>query len=709
MLLVGSLAVPLLLFVVVARLNFSDAFNQASHDAARTSEVVREHAAKVFDTHKLLADRVIDLLADLDDGAIIATEGTLRAGLVRIIKDLPQVQSLLVVGADGHPLIATDSFPVARAGDFTDRDYFAALQSPGVTTYISKVQVSRVNGKVFFGFGRRREQAGIFAGLVDIAVAPSFFARFYETLIGDETHNQGALAVALVREDGRILVRVPPSPDAPEVMPPGSTFFAAIGQAPDGGSYFAPSAIDRDGPERLFFYRRVQGYPVYAVVGHSTASILAGWYRSLAYEVAFGVPATAAMCLATWVALRRTRREQVALAQAREETHKREAAENALRQMQRLESVGLLTGGVAHDFNNLLTIVQGNLEMMVSRPDDPARVRRLGSNALNATRRGGEITHKLLAFARRQLVRPETVDLNRLLRDFLPLLAQGAGEMIVVSLDLAPDLDAAWLDPGQFEAVILNLVINARDATPGGGRVVIATSRANLGKHEVADLPAGRYARVAVSDFGSGMDTATAERAFEPFFTTKDVGRGTGLGLSQAYGFTKQAGGHVSIRTAPGAGTTVELLLPRSCEGVATGPGPISAGTLRPASDGEVVLVVEDEPSVLEMATESLCELGYRVCTAMRAETALAWLRGPGRIDVLFSDVVMPGGMNGIELALEARRLRPSLKLLLTSGYAASSLDYTLPRDAALLPKPYDRSELAVGLRAVLEGSAATI
>ncbi len=705
LLLAASLAVPAMLFAAVAALDYRAAFADAARDAVRTSEVAREHAAKVFDTHKLVADRVIEALAGMDDMAIHGAEASLHAQFSRLIQDLPQVQSFVVIGADGHPLVATEQYPVTRNADFSDRDYFVALRNPDARLYVSKVQVSRINGKVFFGLGRRRVEDGRFAGVVDIAVAPAFFARFYETLIGEEDRGQAEEVVTLVRDDGQLLVRYPPIAGIPPVAPPTAPFFAAIRDQPDSGSYTGNSVVDAGHPRRLFHYRRVQGFPIYIVVGRSIDSILAGWYRVLAGDIAFGLPATVALFLITWLALRRTLREQAALAQVREEMRRRETAEAALRQAQRLESVGRLTGGVAHDFNNLLTIVQGSVEMMVARADDPARVRRLGANALLAARRGADITHKLLAFARRQFVRPEHVDLNRLLRDFKPLLDHGAGDRVAITLELSADAAVAWVDPGQFEAVILNLVINARDATPPGGHIRVTTTPIRLAEHEVADLAAGWFLLVAVTDDGTGMDAVTAERAFEPFFTTKEVGKCTGLGLSQVYGFARQAGGHARIRTAPGAGTAVELLLP-CAPGDASQGAPAAADTqaLRPASDGEVVLVVEDEPSVLEMAIESLGELGYTTCAAQDGAAALAWLRGPGRIDVLFSDVAMPGGISGVELAVQARRLRPGLRVLLTSGYAATAGEGMVPPDVPLLAKPYDRGQLASRLRGVLSG-----
>ena len=411
-----------------------------------------------------------------------------------------------------------------------------------------------------------------------------------------------------------------------------------------------------------------------------------------------------------WVGMKgKTRRDPAGLPSGMAgivmDTTERHEADERLRQAQKMEAIGQLTGGVAHDFNNLLTIIVGNLDMIVRRPADAQRVERLATSAMTAARRGAEVTEKLLSFSRRQVLRPETVNPNRLLKDFRTLLERAVGETIAVAFDLDAGLDPVRLDPGQFESAVLNLAVNARDAMPSGGRLSIRTENVALTRDGVAGPPGlapGDYVRVSVTDTGHGMDAATAARAFEPFFTTKDVGKGTGLGLSQVYGFARQGGGQVVVESAVGVGTTVAIYLPHSTEAAAParpdGPMP-----LRRAAEGEVILVVEDEPAVLDMAVESLGELGYRTLTATRAAEALDRLRGPERVDILFSDVVMPGGMNGVQLSVEARRLRPGLRVLLASGYTASALgEDGVPSDLPLLSKPYRREDLADKLRVVM-------
>ena len=389
------------------------------------------------------------------------------------------------------------------------------------------------------------------------------------------------------------------------------------------------------------------------------------------------------------------------------------ATEDALRQAQKMEAIGQLTGGVAHDFNNLLTVIVGGLDMVIRKPENTERVVRLAEAAMNAARRGEQLTQQLLAFSRRQMLRPQTLNPNRLLLDFRPLAQRAAGGAIEMTFDLDPALDPIRIDPAQFEAAVLNLVVNARDAMEGSdraARIDVRSRNVRLDTAAVADkgVPPGDYVEVSVADTGSGIPPQTLARVFEPFFTTKEVSKGTGLGLSQVYGFTRSAGGYVAIESTVGAGTTFRLLIPRSSDpvGEEAGTGSGTALPLKRAGDGDTVLLVEDDEQVLGMAVESLEELRYRVIVARNAAEALEHLRGVERIDILFSDVVMPGGMNGSQLAVEAQRLRPGLKVLLTSGYVANLDEGQIigKGELTVLNKPYRRDELARSLRLVLTG-----
>jgi signal transduction histidine kinase/CheY-like chemotaxis protein len=389
------------------------------------------------------------------------------------------------------------------------------------------------------------------------------------------------------------------------------------------------------------------------------------------------------------------------LAETRNAELTRSRAEFA--RVQRFEAIGQLVGGVAHDFNNLLTVVTGGLDLLLRDPGLTPRNQRLVGLAMQAAQRGAQLTQQLLTFARKQVLRPEVLNPNEVIANLETFVSPATGEQVDVVTQLSPVLWPARLDRTQFETALVNLVLNARDAIDGEGRIVIATRNIALAAGTLADVPAGDYALVSVSDAGCGMTSEDSARAFEPFFTTKEIGKGSGLGLSQVYGFVRGAGGMVRIESRLGHGTTVEMYLPKSTEPAAKAE-PIGIVPIRAAQGHETVLVVEDDPDVLNVAVSGLVELGYDVKTATDAREALEIVRSDPGIDVLFSDVVMPGGMNGAQLAMEAQRLRGDLKVLLTSGYTASALteEHGLPEQMDVLRKPYRREELANKLRLII-------
>ncbi len=384
----------------------------------------------------------------------------------------------------------------------------------------------------------------------------------------------------------------------------------------------------------------------------------------------------------------------------------RREAETILWHTQKLEAVGQLTGGIAHDFNNLLTIVAGNLELLETvlegeRQISLERPRRLIHAALRAVQHGAQMTQQLLTFARQGMLREQTVDLNATIGGMTDFLRHTLGDIVNLEFVPAAGLWLSLIDPVQFEAAILNLAINARDAMPEGGHLRIELSNAVIGGDEAdADLTPGSYVRVDVTDAGVGMEEEVATRAFEPFFTTKGIGKGSGLGLSQVYGFVSQLGGAVKIASTPGIGTTVTLYLPRSLSTDIWSPGTSLASNPR---GEETILVVEDDDQVRDVAVEMIEELGYRVITATNGPEALARLRAGEPIDLLFSDILMPGGMSGVALATQARKLDRGLGVLLTSGYVADERADLGSSGLPLLEKPYRHDKLAQMLRVALD------
>ncbi len=415
--------------------------------------------------------------------------------------------------------------------------------------------------------------------------------------------------------------------------------------------------------------------------------------------------------------IRELRQRTEALA---EETRVRKDAQAILAQTQKMESIGQLAGGIAHDFNNLMTVVIGNLDSAERRlarggPADASSIGRPIAAAMQGARRAASLTQRLLALSRQQVLSPQQVDLNRLVASLSEMLTRTVGETIAVETILGSGLWPTFVDVSQLENAIVNLVVNARDAMPDGGRITIETANASLDEaycRQFGDVAPGQYVLISVTDTGTGISPENLTKVFEPFFTTKSASMRTGLGLAMIYGFVKQSKGHIRIYSEVGHGTTAKIYLPRMIGAARAESVPAAARvesaqspTARP---GEVVLMVEDDEDVLNSTVVLLRELGYSVLTARNGAEALAQLKGGKRVDILFTDVVLPQGMNGRMVAVEALALRPALPVLFTTGYARNAIVHNgqLDPDVQFLAKPYTLEELAQKLRAALDGAA---
>ena len=415
--------------------------------------------------------------------------------------------------------------------------------------------------------------------------------------------------------------------------------------------------------------------------------------------------------------IRELRQRTEALA---EETRVRKDAQAILAQTQKMESIGQLAGGIAHDFNNLMTVVIGNLNSAERRlarggPADASSIGRPIAAAMQGARRAASLTQRLLAFSRQQVLSPQQVDLNRLVASLSEMLTRTVGETIAVETILGSGLWPTFVDVSQLENAIVNLVVNARDAMPNGGRITIETANASLDEaycRQFGDVAPGQYVLISVTDTGTGISPENLSKVFEPFFTTKSASMRTGLGLAMIYGFVKQSKGHIRIYSEVGHGTTAKIYLPRMIGAARAESVPAAARveseqspTARP---GEVVLMVEDDEDVLNSTVVLLRELGYSVLTARNGAEALAQLKGGKRVDILFTDVVLPQGMNGRMVAIEALALRPALPVLFTTGYARNAIVHNgqLDPDVQFLAKPYTLEELAQKLRAALDRAA---
>ena len=384
----------------------------------------------------------------------------------------------------------------------------------------------------------------------------------------------------------------------------------------------------------------------------------------------------------------------------------RKEAEQTLLRAQKMDAVGQLTGGIAHDFNNLLTVIIGNAERMTTDLEPPEAMLSSAQSILSAAEKGASLTSRLVAFARRQFLTPVRVDVNELVRGMGDLLRRTLGEQIEVVYRLAPDAWPAIADFAQLESALLNLAINARDAMPAGGKLTIETANVELDDAYAAanpDVEAGSYVTLAASDTGTGMTADTLDRVFEPFFTTKEMGRGSGLGLSMVYGFIKQSGGHIKIYSEIAHGTSVKMYLPRA-EGPADVAKPTDGDVPAPRGS-ETILVVEDNAMVRATVTGQLEGLGYTVLTAENGEAAVTILAGRGPVDLLFTDIIMPGRMSGLDLAGLVAQRYPRTRVMFTSGYAQQSvtLPVNLPPDTQLLSKPFRKIDLARKIRRALD------
>ncbi|HEY6432927.1 MAG TPA: response regulator, partial [Acetobacteraceae bacterium] len=519
-------------------------------------------------------------------------------------------------------------------------------------------------------------------------------------------------SIIMVDATGRMLLGNPAMDrilgQPPQSIESSADFIRFRAQHPDGRLYDAheyPVA-------RALAGEVVQNHEMTYLVGDGVQR----WLRVSAIPVC-DASGTVVSAISVAVDVDSEKRAELALRQLNEtlesrvaaETAERMQAEEALRQAQKMEAIGQLTGGVAHDFNNLLQIVMGNLESLQRRVSGGAAASadllRLAQNALNGAQRAAVLTHRLLAFSRRQPLQPSAVDANALISGMSELLRRTLGETIVLESVQGGGLWPVYADPHQLENALLNLAVNARDAMPSGGKLTIEAANVFFDDAYGAQeqVAAGQYVMLAVSDTGTGMSKDVIARAFDPFFTTKEVGHGTGLGLSQVYGFAKQSGGHAKIYSEPGQGTTVKLYLPRrhgaEPERSQPRPAPVVAG------HEETILVVEDEVDVRAHTVATLRELGYRVLEAGNGVEALAQLEGHPETRLLFTDVGLPGGMNGRQLADEARRRQPGLLVLFTTGYARNAIVHQgrLDPDVALLPKPFTYGGLAAKLREMLE------
>ena len=688
---VASVAIPVALFCWGAWVTYQDTFREADDHLSARMDVLAEQARTVFETVSLTltsADAIID---GMSDDQIKASAPDLRAKFSELEKASVAVNAIWIIDKDGHALLTSKGAVPPTDLDVSGRPYFKAQAQSDAGTYIGLVQTPRVENEPFIAVSRRRAlQNGEFSGVILVSVLPETFTDFYQRLARDDGGNY-----LILEGDGSILARYPPSP-VMRVYPEGG-FMQLAHSRPQGGITTSRRTVD--GIDRRVGVRKLDISSLYVSAGIELRNIYSGWLMTLSAHLIFGVPATVLLFTLVLLTLRRTQAFYA-------EVERRELAEQALRQAQKMEAVGQLTGGVAHDFNNLLTIILGNLGI-AKRGVVEARAERALDNALAGAQRAAQLTQRLLAFSRRQPLNPRPVDANKLIVGMSDLITRTLGEDVELETIGGAGLWTVEVDAPELEATILNLALNARDAMPNGGKLTIETSNAYLDEdycRQHADLAPGQYVVIAVTDSGAGMSTETIEKAFEPFFTTKDAGKGTGLGLSQVYGFIKQSSGHVKIYSEIGHGTTVKIYLPRFNGHIAAQPDEV-ADVER--GHGETILIVEDDDGVRQYAAEILRDLNYQILEARDSAAALKLLDADKAFDLLLTDVVLPG-KNGRELASEVERRRPGTKVIFMTGYSRNAIVHNgrLDRGTELISKPLTEAVLARRVRLVLDNRA---
>jgi two-component system, NtrC family, sensor kinase len=692
LMLVASVALPLLLFCYAAWVNYHAAFALADERIERAADIAAEQALRVFQSISVTFDSVEQITRGRTDQTIKLNAAELSERLKQFVSALPDISSIWILDKNFDAQVSSLFFPIPPAFNAPERAYLKAQLAPDEKLHIGEVVRIQETGRLIFPVSKWRfDSSGTFAGLSEISVSPQAFERFYEPLAA-----RTSASFSLIRTDGAVLARYP-LPAVVGIKLDASTGFGQlIARSPEGGRYTTVSGVDQ--LERRFAVRKLADFPLYVGSSLETRDIVSGWLRYMAGHLVFGAPATLFLVVLILLAMRRTSALYA-------ESERREALEASLRQSQKMEAVGQLTGGVAHDFNNLLTIILGNLQMAL-RQYPEGKTKTLMSNAHQAAERGAELTRRLLAFSRSQPLEPRPIDANRLVAGMSDLLDRTLGETIAVETVRSAGLWLTEADAPQLEAAILNLAINARDAMAEGGKVTIETGNAFLDEfycQSVEGVKPGQYVMISVTDTGTGMPQDVIDKAFDPFFTTKAAGAGTGLGLSQVYGFIRQSGGHVRIYSEIGEGTTVKIYLPRSF----ARDKPLAAGKAAddaPEGKQEIVLVVEDDADVRAYVVETLTSLNYSVREAANAEAALSLLDDSGAVDLLLTDVVMPG-MNGRALAEAAQLRRPGLKVLYMTGYSRNAIVHQGRLDAgvSLMQKPFSQNVLAMRVRSMLE------
>jgi two-component system NtrC family sensor kinase len=688
----GAFLIPATVFVVIAWWGFDRAQREADATAARAADLLYRHAQRTFMIAADIASRA-DKTAPDSDEMNLKREAAIQQRLSDMTAGVPAVVNLNLFDARGQLLSRSDQYPLISRGSIEDRAYFRDQIVAGRGIGISEVVIGRQSGLELINVALRRSSAdGSFRGIVTVALSPDYFREYYRTLGSAE---ENLASFALIRTDGETLARWPTTPDEGSHIPPTSLVLKQVAEGTVQGSLVLPATPGQE--TRLVSFKRVANFPLYVEAGFSRAAMFASWYRFLALLAAILVPTTALLVYVSWVALKRTRREQATAAELQEQTRRRTVAERNMLESQKLETLAVVTGGVAHDFNNLLAIVNTSLHVLKRRHPGLAEEKQVVSMT-RAIQSGVRLTRQLLSFSRKQALRPETVNLQSWLPATEALIQTTLGPNITWQAMVEPGTLPIKVDLGELELALINLVVNARHAMPKGGALSV-----RAGNSSEQSATRGSMVTISVQDSGVGIPPELLAKVLEPFFTTRERGSGSGLGLSQVNGFCIQAGGFVRVDSVVGEGTTVVMHLPAD-RGAAMAV--IEDEPVVPVRLTGRVLLVEDNDEVASTTEMLLRTTGLDVLHMPNADAALAHLASAAdQPDAVLSDIAMPGSINGIGLAIELRKRRPALPVLLTSGYA-EQLGEANAIGLRVLPKPVAPDHLLAELRAVLPATA---
>ncbi|HET6605444.1 MAG TPA: response regulator [Rhodopila sp.] len=692
---------PAVLFGSFAWYDYRVEQHRALDSLDSTADALAEHAQAILETADLVLARVLDHTQAQDWDTISHSVET-HAFLLSLRQELPQLESVFLVSPQGMNVATSRQFPAQPISD-KDRDYYILARAGEQNTYVSSSFRGRIADTYAFTITRPRLRADMFDGLAGVTISPHYFQGFYGAVL---KHPRQA-AAALVRDDGAMLARFPDGDFAPRLTA-ASPLLKAIRAGEDRGRLV--NAFGRGADRGITAFRRLQGWPMVVTYTMDEAFYLHDWYF---HVILFAISASLVGLALLWaekVMLKTSRQEHQVLLRLVDETRRRQQAETALLQAQKLEALGRVTGGVAHDFNNLLAAIMGSLEMLQKHVTAP-RQSRLIATARKAAERGAQLTGQMLAFSRHKEMVIRPVDAAAAIHGLDHLLRQSIGPSVSIEYRMDDETCMAMADQTQLEVALLNLAVNARDAMQDGGTLTLGCRRLTLpaDSEREPSLPAGAYVEIVVQDTGSGMPEEVRLRVFEPFFTTKGPSKGTGLGLSMVFGFATMSGGTATVESAPGAGTTVRIFLPAAI--AQTMPGEDRAAVdpdpARDAQNDQRILLVDDDTDVRSTIHAMLEDLGYTVVVAEDALAALARLENDRTFDLLVVDFAMPD-MNGSQLAAAIRAQWLEAPLMFVTGYVEN--DALLPwrtQGVMTLSKPFTQPELANTVRQAIERQTA--